>query len=176
MWTICSVHALQELPFPSEAYNVALQAVTDRYTGRGALPGAPNGSALIDIRTNEIALSLDGQWQLREFHIGAETGLMTPSPLFQTPDRSFDTQPALARFINANEDVLEVNIEGHADSTGGADYNMALSKLRAESVKRLLVLFGAAFVDHYSATREWEEREFRKAITEWELDRYMEII
>ncbi|MBY0324154.1 MAG: glutamine synthetase [Reyranella sp.] len=37
-------------------------------------------------------------------------------------------------------------------------------------------LFGDAFVDHYSATREWEEREFRKAITEWELDRYMEII
>lgn len=37
-------------------------------------------------------------------------------------------------------------------------------------------LFGEAFVDHYSATREWEEREFRKAITDWELDRYMEII
>ena len=38
------------------------------------------------------------------------------------------------------------------------------------------IRFGAAFVDHYSATREWEEREFRKAITDWELDRYMEII
>ncbi len=37
-------------------------------------------------------------------------------------------------------------------------------------------LFGLPFVDHYSATREWEEREFRKAVTEWELDRYMEII
>jgi glutamine synthetase len=37
-------------------------------------------------------------------------------------------------------------------------------------------LFGDAFVDHYSASREWEEREFRKAVTEWELDRYMEII
>ena len=37
-------------------------------------------------------------------------------------------------------------------------------------------LFGDAFVDHYSATREWEEREFRKAITDWELERYMEII
>jgi glutamine synthetase len=37
-------------------------------------------------------------------------------------------------------------------------------------------LFGESFVDHYSATREWEEREFRKAITDWELDRYMEII
>lgn len=37
-------------------------------------------------------------------------------------------------------------------------------------------LFGDAFVDHYAATREWEEREFRKAITDWEMDRYFEII
>lgn len=38
------------------------------------------------------------------------------------------------------------------------------------------ILFGDAFVEHYAATREWEEREFRKAITEWELARYFEII
>jgi glutamine synthetase len=37
-------------------------------------------------------------------------------------------------------------------------------------------LFGDAFVDHYAATREWEEREFRKAITDWEMARYFEII
>jgi glutamine synthetase len=37
-------------------------------------------------------------------------------------------------------------------------------------------LFGDAFVEHYAATREWEEREFRKAITDWELARYFEII
>lgn len=37
-------------------------------------------------------------------------------------------------------------------------------------------LFGDAFVDHYAATREWEEREFRKAITDWEMQRYFEII
>jgi glutamine synthetase len=37
-------------------------------------------------------------------------------------------------------------------------------------------LLGAAFVEHYAATREWEEREFRKAITDWELARYFEII
>ncbi|MEP7314845.1 MAG: glutamine synthetase [Pseudomonadota bacterium] len=36
--------------------------------------------------------------------------------------------------------------------------------------------FGDAFVDHYAASREWEEREFRKAITDWELSRYFEII
>jgi glutamine synthetase len=36
--------------------------------------------------------------------------------------------------------------------------------------------FGDAFVEHYAATREWEEREFRKHITDWELARYFEII
>jgi glutamine synthetase len=35
---------------------------------------------------------------------------------------------------------------------------------------------GDAFVDHFAATREWEEREFRKAITDWEMERYFEII
>ncbi len=37
-------------------------------------------------------------------------------------------------------------------------------------------LFGDAFVDHYAATREWKEREFRRAITDWEIERYFEII
>ena len=37
-------------------------------------------------------------------------------------------------------------------------------------------LFGEAFVEHYAASRDWEEREFRRAITDWELSRYFEII
>lgn len=37
-------------------------------------------------------------------------------------------------------------------------------------------VFGDAFVDHFAASREWEEREFRKAITDWEMQRYFEII
>lgn len=37
-------------------------------------------------------------------------------------------------------------------------------------------LFGKEFVEHYAQSREWEEREFRKAITDWELARYFEII
>jgi glutamine synthetase len=50
----------------------------------------------------------------------------------------------------------------------------AAQRLKASKAAR--ELFGDAFVDHYAATREWEEREFRKAITDWELDRYFEII
>ncbi len=37
-------------------------------------------------------------------------------------------------------------------------------------------LFGRDFVEQWAATREWEEREFRKHITDWELQRYFEII
>ncbi len=35
---------------------------------------------------------------------------------------------------------------------------------------------GAEFVDHFAATREWETRQFERAITDWELKRYFEII
>lgn len=37
-------------------------------------------------------------------------------------------------------------------------------------------LFGEAFVKHFTQTREWECKQFNKAITDWELRRYFEII
>lgn len=50
----------------------------------------------------------------------------------------------------------------------------AAQRLKGSAAARSL--FGDVFVDHYAATREWEEREFRKAITDWEMERYFEII
>ncbi len=50
----------------------------------------------------------------------------------------------------------------------------AAQRLKASTPAR--ELFGAEFVEHYAATREWEERECRKAITDWQLQRYFEII
>jgi hypothetical protein len=99
-------HALQALPFPSPAYNQALQEITDSFSARNAIPGNANGSALIDIRTNEIVLSNSFIWQLREFHISPTTGFMDPATLFLTPDSSFNFSAALARFINANEATI----------------------------------------------------------------------
>jgi len=37
-------------------------------------------------------------------------------------------------------------------------------------------LFGDIFVDHFAATRDWEDRQARKAVTDWDLARYFEII
>ncbi|MBL1259237.1 MAG: glutamine synthetase [Thiotrichaceae bacterium] len=50
----------------------------------------------------------------------------------------------------------------------------AAQRLKGSSMAR--EYFGDHFVDHYTASREWEEREFRKHITDWEMDRYFEII
>jgi glutamine synthetase len=50
----------------------------------------------------------------------------------------------------------------------------AAGRLRQSMAAR--ELFGREFVEHYAQSREWEEREFRKHITDWELARYFEII
>ncbi|HEV2417359.1 MAG TPA: glutamine synthetase family protein [Terriglobia bacterium] len=36
--------------------------------------------------------------------------------------------------------------------------------------------FGGEFVDFYSLTRDWEVRQFERAVTDWELERYFESI
>jgi hypothetical protein len=98
-----AVHALQAAPFPSDAYNQALQTLTERYTARDAMPEPAHGSALLRIRTNENALGRNGQWEMREFHLSSRTGGLEPAPLAQTPDASFNGSARLARFIDANE-------------------------------------------------------------------------
>jgi hypothetical protein len=101
-------HALGSLPFPSEEYNAALQAITDRFTARNAMPSRPNGSALLTLRSNEIALSF--QWELREFRLGAD-GMLAPSTIALTPDQSFNFSEPVGRFINENE--ASILIERH---------------------------------------------------------------
>jgi OOP family OmpA-OmpF porin len=48
----------------------------------------------------------------------------------------------VADFMNANPDIIEIDIEGHADESGSEEHNMVLSRDRAASVKQLLVRFG----------------------------------
>ena len=50
----------------------------------------------------------------------------------------------------------------------------AAAALRRSAVAR--DLFGDDFVEHYAATRELEGREYHKHVTDWELQRYFEII
>jgi len=50
----------------------------------------------------------------------------------------------------------------------------ATTALRSSETAR--TLFGDRFIEHYSNTREWEWQAFRQHVTDWELQRYFEII
>jgi glutamine synthetase len=94
---------------------------------------------------------------------------------------------ALAVAIGSGLWGIEQRIEPDAPITGNA-YDLKLPAVRqlprtlSEAAARLAhsqaaqELFGAPFVAHFAASREWEEREFRRVVTDWELARYFEII
>ncbi len=58
---------LANLPFPSATYNTILNRLTNTFVRRNANPVKPNGSALNQLRTNEIGQEFP--WELREFRL-----------------------------------------------------------------------------------------------------------
>ncbi|MBI3896911.1 MAG: glutamine synthetase [Gammaproteobacteria bacterium] len=94
---------------------------------------------------------------------------------------------ALAAAIGSGLWGIEHRIEPTAPIEGSAYEHELPAELQLpatlfEAAQRLKTstaareLFGAPFVEHYAATREWEEREARKAVSDWQLQRYFEII
>ncbi len=95
---------LGSLELGSGEYNAALEAITEQFVRAGANPSKPNGSALNQLRTNEIVLS--NIWELREFKLSAE-GALKQVTVKMTPDLSFNRTMVLVNFINGNEaDIL----------------------------------------------------------------------
>jgi glutamine synthetase len=54
--------------------------------------------------------------------------------------------------------------------------NLAEATARLEQSELARELLGAEFVEHFVATRKWEWRQWSRAVTSWELQRYFEII
>lgn len=96
-------HALGASAPGSVTYNTALQAITDAFTGPGVLPARPNGSAISQVRTNEIALA--GPWELREFKLGA-AGRLKQRAVALTPTRDVEGTDVLGRYVNQNEAAI----------------------------------------------------------------------
>ncbi len=147
-------HALGGMPFPSEDYNAALQAITDRFAGRGARPDHPNGNAINAVRTNEIDFGTNGLWQLREFVLSADTGRLVPATIKLTPDLSFNNSATLAAFINGNEAAILAETVGDTDTVpdqfqgspflGGAVFNDFFTQWSAPGIKNLEARFNLA--------------------------------
>ena len=108
-------HGLSSHPFPSEEYNAALEVITRKFTGRNASPGSPNGSALSELRTNEIALSF--QWELRAFALSPTSGFFDETTIKETPDLSFNGSQTFSDFVNQNATAIKAEIFGANDNT-----------------------------------------------------------
>jgi glutamine synthetase len=69
---------------------------------------------------------------------------------------------------------------GRGDASGDAAGFAALPRTLRDATARLAAsetakkILGTPFVDHYVRTRDWETRQYERAVTEWELARYFE--
>ncbi len=102
---------------------------------------------------------------------------------------SADANPyiALAAVLGAGLYGIEHQLEPLAQVKGNAyeqqhDPSLSLPQSLSAAAyalrksKAARSLFGDEFVEHYAATREWEQRQFNQHITDWEMARYFEII
>lgn len=157
----------------------------------------PEFLAMLSPTVNSYSRLIPGYWAPTDATWGVEnrTTALRVIPGTEKSQRieyrlgSADANPylALAAAIGSGLYGIEHELEPDAEVKGNSYEQVhsqeltlprtlwdAAQNLKASNAAR--ILFGQEFVSHYAASREWEEREFRKHITDWELDRYFEII
>jgi glutamine synthetase len=110
------------------------------------------------------------------------------STRLETRVNGSDSNPylAMAAALASGLHGIEQKLKLRDDPVSGSGYGdvdaPALPRTLEEATERMAAsslareLFGPEFVDHFAATRSWEWRQFRRAVTDWELSRYFEII
>lgn len=93
---------------------------------------------------------------------------------------------ALAAALGAGLLGIEQNLELESPQVVGNGYDPSIPRTFAHTLQgatevfknsqAAVDLFGEGFCQHYAQTREWEWRQSLAAVTDWELERYFEII
>ncbi len=107
---------LSGMTLGSAAYNAALEDITETFVQANAALSKPNGSALNQLRTNEIALG--SPWELREFVIadnGWNQHFLKQNTVSQTPDASLDGSLVLRDFVNSGATTVPLRFPSIAD-------------------------------------------------------------
>ncbi|GAA3543072.1 hypothetical protein GCM10022394_23780 [Zobellella aerophila] len=179
---------------PGQEHNIS-QAQRHFIAGQQQL--MPEFLAMLAPTVNSYSRLIPGFWAPTEATWGVEnrTTALRVIPGSNKSQRveyrlgSADANPylALAAALAAGLYGIKHQLEPAAEVQGNAyalqhPEHLQLPRTLWESAQRLKQseaareMFGNDFVEHFAATREWEEREFRKHITDWEMDRYFEII
>ena len=95
-------HNLGRHRIGSRSYNRALERITRGFTDAGQAPTKVNGNSINQIRSNEFAIGPN--WELREFVLDADTGLLKQNTVALTPDTILaNGTSGLSQLINENE-------------------------------------------------------------------------
>jgi OmpA-OmpF porin, OOP family len=124
-------------------YQISLAAGED-YAARAELDGYIPRNEHIDLRKTTFSVSLERDLILSRLNKGA---VIVLNNIFFETDRSTllpTSLPELQRLASLLEKrpQLSISIEGHTDSLGTGEHNIALSKGRAEAVREYLVQHG----------------------------------
>lgn len=115
-------------------------------------------------------------------------GLGTPSARVEYRQTAADINPytAMATCLAAGLYGIENRVEPPPAASGDASVadpsRLPLPRTLAEATRmlsesrRAREILGEAFVDHYVRTRDWEVRQYERAVTDWELKRYFEAV
>ncbi|MBO6935531.1 MAG: glutamine synthetase [Deltaproteobacteria bacterium] len=89
---------------------------------------------------------------------------------------------ALGAGLHGITEALELPPETKGDATASGAQGAPLPRTLDQATQKLAesevarTILGEAFVDHYVRRCDWEVREARKAVTDWELARYFESV
>jgi len=180
--------------FPDPSAANGLSRVARHYLG-GLLALAPDLTALYAPTVNSYKRYVPGVWAPLSASWGIENRTCAVRVINSPPSATrieyrqtaADINPyiAMATCIAAGMHGIEHAIEPPAPSAGDAttpDGVAMLPRSLSEATERLAKsevakqIIGEAFVDHYVRTREWEARQYARAVTSWELKRYFETV
>lgn len=171
-------------------------SATLRHFAAGQQRYMPELMAMYAQTVNSYTRLVPGYWAPLEASLGIENRttalrIIPGGPKSQRVEvriGSADANPYIALAAALGSGLLGIEQKLEPTFTSGNAYTQAFpddikfpstlweSAQRLRKSKAARGLFGDAFVDHMAATREWEERKFREYVTDWELQRYFELI
>jgi glutamine synthetase len=175
-----------------------MSATMRNYIG-GQVALMPELTALCSPTINSYKRYVPGVWAPLTATWGVENrttairviGLGTHAARVEYRQTAADINPYIAMAANLAAGLwgIENHVEppppvrGDAGDGSGADPDRRpLPRTLVEATRMLSAsarakeILGEPFVDHYVRTREWEVRQFERAVTDWELERYFEAV
>ncbi|HEX4448327.1 MAG TPA: glutamine synthetase family protein [Polyangiaceae bacterium] len=171
-----------------------LSATARHYLG-GQVALMPELTALISPTINSYKRYVPGVWAPLNASWGFENRTCAiraipgsaKSTRFENRQAAADINPyiAMAATVAAGLWGIEQRVEPPAHVEGDASARADLAPLPRtlrdacvllDKSPRARDLLGAPFVDHYLVSRDWECRQYERAVTEWELERYFETV